>query len=204
MPNATVVRQLIAQANTVTGIQTWSAANVHTGAETHSGSETHSGVETHSGAETHSGDETHSGSETFSGRLTVTGVRVDPVLVISTSRITLSTSTHSGKTLVFTSGGTGSKHQHVVLPLASTLSSGFNCVLVWAHTGSGTSRGLTVLTSAAGGRKLNNSSRPIKTTTRLCYGASVHLRKVNNLHFLVARDAGNANSNLSSLIWQRV
>lgn len=40
---------------TLTGVQTYSAANVHTGAESHTGVETHTGAETHTGFEVFSG-----------------------------------------------------------------------------------------------------------------------------------------------------
>jgi hypothetical protein len=136
---------------------------------------------------------------TQTGTLTFTGTEARPVMTVTTSTITLSTSVYSGKTLLFTSGGTGSKHQRIILPFASSLSSGFAVTIINGHTGSGTSWGVSVITAAT--KLLNNSSRPVKSTTRVSPGMSIRIEKVNHKLWITAKSGGANASIVTSLVW---
>jgi hypothetical protein len=149
-------------------------------------------------AQTISAGHTFSGSNTFSGAVTFTGTRVAPVLVLSTSAVTLSPTTHSGKVLLFTSGA-GSTHVTVTLPLSTSngATSGADYIIVNGITGL-SSDGITIAGSSDD--QLGYGTSNIVSTTAAEVSASIRFVKVNDNYVILSKQPGNVEKQ-TSLVW---
>lgn len=174
-------------------------------------------------ASTSGNNATWSGTNTFSGTVSFTGARVDGSLIngptsangMASFVYTLKASRDAGKTILFTSGGAASRHKRIVLPFASTMTGGASGAVFVIMNGHKllNSNGLTIVTSAATGRKLDGSSRQLKSTSRLSpsgasrWGGSITLKKINNTWYTLHRDFGptmSAAANRASNTWIRL
>ena len=171
-------------------------------------------AQTFAGSNTFSGTNTHSGTNTFSGSVAFTGTQIETSVLTPTStnhssrhRYTISASRDAGKTIVFTSGNNTSRHTWVMLPFASTLTGGGSGMVIRFINDRtvNTSGGITIMTSAAAGRRLNGNSRPLRATSRIVRG-SITITKVNNKWYTLNRDTGTNGSvlALNSLVWLTV
>lgn len=171
---------------------------------------TWTGTHVFSGTVTNSGTQNFTGSVSFTGTTTGGGVIIGPTSAtgMTSFKYTLMASRDAGKTIVFTSGGAASRHKRVILPLASTMTGGASGTIYRIISGqiAHSSNGITIVTSAASGRQLNRSSRPIKSTSRILTGGGITLLKANNRWYILNRDYGIlASTNArNSLAWLQV